>query len=79
MNGSEGQIQRALAQVAHLRKSRERDRAFIASLTGVLQSDGESGLADQVWRLVEPGTSANVSVATAQRIRQAVGALPKLA
>lgn len=79
MNGSERQIQRALAQVAHLRKSRERARAFIASLAGVLQSDGEDGLAAQVWWLVEPGTSANVSVAAAERIRQAVDALPKLA
>lgn len=79
MNGSERQIQRALAQVAHLRESRERARAFIASLAGVLQSDGEEGLAVQVWWLVEPGTSANVSVAAVERIRQAVDVLPKLA
>jgi hypothetical protein len=79
MNRSERQIQRALAQVAHMRKLRERQRAFIASLAGVLQSDGENGIAAQVWRLVEPGTCANVSVAAAKRIRQAVDALPKLA
>jgi hypothetical protein len=65
------QIRYAAAQVADIKDPCERARAFVAFLAGALQRIQQHSLAQDVWMVVEPGTSANETVDEVKRLPHA--------